>query len=357
MQSGGTVAVSRILALREPLAPFRGQSVCWAAALLIGATALYAGLFAVAAFASPLPLRIVAALALGPAIALLFRIAHDAGHGCHFAHPMLDRLTCRLALLPSYHPHSVWLLLHNGRHHSFTNLRDNDYIWIPQSPQDYARLGRLARLRERVYRTTPGVGLYYLCAISARMVLVRPSLVRKVKPVYVRDALIAAGFFLAQLAVLALNAPGAGVFTLRVVLTIFVPILIFNWLVGFASFLNHTHPRVPWFARREQWSFYEGQVHCTVHVAVPRWMIFFLTDLGLHGAHHIDPRIPIWGLTHAEARIAADAGEHIVFEPWTFARHRAIMRACKLYDYDRHLWCDFLGRATTPPIEVGEARA
>ena len=351
------MAVSRILALREPLAPFRVQSTLWALALFFGAYALYAALFATAAFAAPLALRLVCALALGPAIALLFRIAHDAGHGSHFAYAWPDRLVCRLSLLPSYHPHSVWILLHNGRHHSFTNLRENDYIWIPLSPQDYARLGPVARLRERIYRTTPGVGLYYLCAIWARMALVRPSLVRKVKPVYVRDALISAGFFALQLLVLAFDRPDASVFALRVALTIVVPFLVFNWLVGFASFLNHTHPRVPWFSRREQWSFYEGQVHCTVHVGVPTWMIFFLTDLGLHGAHHIDPRIPIWKLEPAEQRIAAAAGEHIVFEPWTLARHRAIMRACKLYDYDNHRWLDFAGRATTPPIEVGEARA
>ena len=351
------MAVSRILALREPLKPLRVQPALWALALFVGAYAFYAALFAVAAFAAPLALRIISALALGPAIALLFRIAHDAGHGSHFAHPALDRLVCRLSLLPSYHPHSVWILLHNGRHHAFTNLRDNDYIWIPKSKAEYDALGRFARLKERIYRTSWGVGVYYLCSISLRMLTVQPSLVRKVKLVYVRDALISAAFLCLQLLVLACDGPDAGTFAMRVALTVVVPYLIFNWLVGFASFLNHTHPSVPWFSRREEWSFYEGQVHCTVHVGVPNWMIFFLTDLGLHGAHHIDPRIPIWKLEPAEARIVAQAREHIVFEPWTFARHRAIMRTCKLYDYDNHRWLDFAGRATTGPIEVGEVRA
>jgi hypothetical protein len=59
----------------------------------------------------------------------------------------------------------------------------------------------------------------------------------------------------------------------------------------------------------------------------------------------------------AEDRIVADAGEEIVFEPWTFARHREIVRCCKLYDYDAHRWLDFTGRPTTPVIEIGEARA
>jgi omega-6 fatty acid desaturase (delta-12 desaturase) len=351
------VAVSRILALRQALVPLRTQPAMAAALLSLSATAAYVGVFFLTAYAGPLWLRLVCSLALGPLIALLFRIAHDAGHGSHFANVRLDRLVCRLSLLPSYHPHSVWLLLHNGRHHAFTNLRDNDYIWIPRSKQDYDRLTWFGRLRERSYRTTLGTGLYYLCAISAGMVLVRSSLVRKVKPVYVRDALIVAAFFLLQLMLLALDRPDAGAFMLRIPPAIVLPFLVFNWLVGFASFLNHTHPRVPWFSRREQWSFYRGQVHCTVHVGVPPWMVFFLTDLGLHGAHHIDPRIPIWRLEPAEGRIRAVVHEDIVIEPWTWARHRAIMRCCKLYDYDAHRWLDFAGRPTTPVIEIGEAKA
>ncbi len=346
------MGVSRILALREPLAPLRKQTALWALTLSLSAAALYAGFFIAAGYAEQLWVRILAGLGLGPAIALLFRIAHDAGHGSHFAQPRLDRWVCRLSLLPSYHPHSVWLLLHNGRHHSFTNLRDNDYIWIPLSPQEYQRLGFLGRLKERAYRTTLGVGLYYLCAIWAGMVLQRRTLVRKRKPIYARDTAVIVAFFLLQVVLLALDRPEPSTLAERLVLAIVLPFIIFNWLVGFASFLNHTHPSVPWFADRAQWSFYRGQVHCTVHVGVPKWMIFFLTDLGLHGAHHIDPRIPIWQLESAEERIAAAAGEEIVFEPWTWARHREIMRSCQLYDYAKHQWVHFDGQPATPPIPV-----
>lgn len=350
------MAVDRILALRQPLVPFHAQAAIWAAFLWFSATAVYTAAFFGTGY-GPLWLKVLCALALGPLIALLFRIAHDAGHGSHFARARLDRIACRLSLLPSYHPHSIWILLHNGRHHSFTNLRDSDYIWIPRSKADYDRLSAVGRLIERVYRTTPGVGLYYLCAIWAGMISVRPSLVRKVKPVYVRDALIAAAFFLLQLVLLGLDRPDLGTLAARAALAIVLPFLVFNWLVGFASFLNHTHPQVPWFAKRERWSFYQGQVHCTVHVGVPKWMIFFLTDVGLHGAHHIDPRIPIWKLEPAEARIREEAGEDIVSEPWTWARHREIMRRCKLYDYEASRWLDFAGRPTTPVIETGGTKA
>jgi omega-6 fatty acid desaturase (delta-12 desaturase) len=85
---------------------------------------------------------------------------------------------------------------------------------------------------------------------------------------------------------------------------------------------------------------------------VPKWMVFFLTDVGLHGAHHVDPRVPIWGLDKAEPRIRATAKEEIIAEKWTYRRHREIMRCCKLYDYDAHRWLDFRGRPTAPPIPV-----
>ena len=174
--------------------------------------------------------------------------------------------------------------------------------------------------------------------------------VQKMRSEYVFDSLAVLAFFALQLAVLAWAAADFEAFLLSAMLAIVVPFLVFNWMVGFVSFLNHTHPEVPWFARREEWSFHVGQVHCTVHMGVPRWMVFFLTDLGLHGAHHIDPRIPIWGLDRAQPRIVAQAHDDIVLEKWTWRRHREIMKCCKLYDYERHQWLDFDGRPTAARI-------
>lgn len=310
-----------------------------------------AALFFGAAFADPLLLRIVCALALGPSIALLFRIAHDAGHECHFSNRRLNRIVGRLSNLAPYHAYSLWLHGHNGRHHTFTNLRDRDYIWIPLSKAEYDGLSPIGRAIARVHRTTLGVGVYYLCAIWwGKMLFPRRPFVHRIKRVHVTDSAVVIAFFCMQLAVLSIGAADAAAFVGRVLLAIVVPFLIFNWLVGFVSFLNHTHPTVPWFARREEWSFYIGQVHCTVHMGVPRWFVFFITDLGLHGAHHIDPRVPIWSLSGAEAQIRADAGGEIVAERWTWRRHREIMRCCKLYDYDAHRWLDFQGRATTAAL-------
>jgi len=352
------VALDRILALRRPLAHLRAQSAAWAWLLTLGSATAYLACFAGAAFADVVWIRVACSLALGPLIALLFRIAHDAGHGSHLPNARHARIICRLSQFPSYHPYSIWLLLHNGRHHAFTNLRDRDYIWIPLSKAEYDSLPWIERALERTYRTMPGLGLYYLYAVWWRkMAMPTRAFLQKDKREYGVDRATVLAFFLVQLAVLAIGADGLGEYALRVVLAIVLPFFVFNWLVGFASFLNHTHPDVPWFARRDEWSFYTGQVNCTVHMSVPGWMVFFLTDVGLHGAHHIDPRIPIWGLDQAEPLIVAGAAPDIVLEQWSLRRHREIMRRCKLYDYDTHRWLDFAGCPTGPEILAAEWRA
>jgi len=350
------VRAQNILHLRWPLSALRSQSALWAAGLTLAAFVAYAGAFLGAAFLDSVWLRAAAALALGPLIAVLFRIAHDCGHDSHFSSRRLNRMIGRVANLPAYHPYSIWILFHNWRHHAFTNLRDRDYIWIPLSKDEYDRLPRHRRAIERLYRTTAGVGAYYLCAIWwGTMIVPRRSSAGRIRPIYVWDSILVVAFFLAQVSILSIGAQSAGEWAARLVLCIALPFLAFNWMVGFVSFLNHTHPQVPWFSRRHDWSFYAGQVRCTVHMGVPRWMIFFLTDIGLHGAHHIEPRIPIWGLDKAEPRIVARARDDLVLERWTWEKHRTIMRCCKLYDYERNCWLDFSGRPTGPPLLAAAA--
>jgi acyl-lipid omega-6 desaturase (Delta-12 desaturase) len=345
------VIARTIAPLRQPLAGFKPQSWSFAALLSVAAAAAYIAAFFGAGFAPRLWLQLACGIALGPLIALLFRIAHDCGHESHLASRRLNRIVGRLSNLPCYHPYSLWILFHNWRHHTFTNLKDRDYIWVPLSKTEYNRRGPFGRALARFYRTSLGVGAYYLCAIwLGKMVSPRRATVQKMRRVYLIDCFWVLAFFLGQLAVLAIGAADPGTFAVRVLMAIVLPFLLYNWMVGFVSFLNHTHPAVPWFARREEWSFYIGQVHCTVHMGVPRWMIFFVTDLGLHGAHHIEPRIPIWRLEPAEDRIVADAGAEIVAERWTLAKHRDILRRCRLYDYDEHRWLDYDGRPTSPRL-------
>ena len=157
------------------------------------------------------------------------------------------------------------MVLHNARHHAFTNLRGVDYIWTPLSKSDYDRLGPVARWRERMYRSAFGTGAYYLYAIWWRQMMRGRHAIRARRRVpFLVDQCLVLGFVALQLGLLGLTADGPGRFTLSVLGCIVVPHVTLTWMLGYVSFFNHTHPLVPWFARREEWSFHVGQVHCTV---------------------------------------------------------------------------------------------
>ena len=68
-----------------------------------------------------------------------------------------------------------------------------------------------------------------------------------------------------------------------------------------------------------------------------------------HQAHHLDPAIPLCNLVGAQRELASQgcAGPA---RTWSVRHHRRTLRACRLYDYDRHQWTDFDGRPTSPPL-------
>src|SRR5436190_5406796 len=106
------------------------------------------------------PMRVAAAFITATFLANLFLVGHDAGHGSYCGRRAYDEVIGRLAFLPIWHPFSVWSDQHVRLHHRFTNLRDNDFVWAPMTPDAYRALSSLKRLEYRVYRSTPGLGVY-----------------------------------------------------------------------------------------------------------------------------------------------------------------------------------------------------
>jgi len=353
VSAGAVDVVLEIAALRRPLGALKQQRTAVALGLFVAAILVYLACFVATTLLEPWWARVITCLALGPLVAFLFRIAHDAGHGSHAQSRFLNRIIGHVAIMPSYHPYRVWRHYHNATHHAFTNLRGRDYIWVPLSYAEYCELSPLRRYAERTYRSVKGVGIYYLVEIWLRqMMLARGPVLRDRS--YVRDWLVMLGFALGQMAAIVALTVLHQQFSLtavlfNIVLAMVIPFLVFTWLVGYVSFLNHTHPRVPWFANAAEWSFRTGQVRCSVRMAVPLWLVFFITDLGLHAAHHIEPRIPIWKLGKAQRHFAA-ALRDAVFERWSIPVQAAIFARCKLYDYKSHRWLDFAGRPTTDSI-------
>ena len=134
-----------------------------------------------------------------------------------------------------------------------------------------------------------------------------------------------------------------------------MPFLSFAWLMGFATFQHHTHPRVIWYSNEEDWSFFRSQVEGTVHVVFPRWIELLLHNIMEHTAHHIDTRVPLYHLSNAQQAVEVAFGpEHVIAERFSFAGMSRVFRECQLYDYDGHQWLTFEARPTTPQRDLAE---
>jgi omega-6 fatty acid desaturase (delta-12 desaturase) len=274
----------------------------------------------------------------GIATAMLFVLGHDACHGSLTPSPRLNRWIGSLAFLPSLTPFSAWELGHNQTHHVYTNLKPLDYVWLPFSKAEFEALPRWRRWLERVYRSAPGLALYYGVEVwwkhlffageGARGTMRRRDLA---------DSLLCAAYA-AVLSYLTLRL-GWPAFAAAAVL----PFAVWNWLMGWAIFEHHTHPDAPWFDDPGEWRAAGAQVACTVHVVLPAWADLILHRIMNHTAHHLDVTVPLYGLVAAQRAVESHPASRVIvyrWTPFTFLRH---LRICKLYDFERRAWTDFDG--------------
>lgn len=284
-------------------------------------------------------------------VAHLLSIGHDAGHNTLTGYTWLNGLLGRLAMLPSLYPFSVWRVTHDRAHHDFTNLKGKDFIWVPLSREEYDRLSFCGRLLQRLYRTVPGVALYYLIdlwlknAFGKNKQMTGKGLNGVVASL---DRLLALGFPVllgwALYAVLPqLVTPGV------LVLALLVPFLAHCWLTGLLTFLHHTHPQIKWYADRREWSFFGGAVQGTTHVIGPWPWGILLPNLTEHNAHHVDPKVPLYNLPKTQ-KLLEDVYPEVIVQEFTFTAFRRLLATCQLYDYEKHRWHDFAGEPTSAAL-------
>jgi acyl-lipid omega-6 desaturase (Delta-12 desaturase) len=315
--------------------------------------ALYTGTFMAIILLPEWPLKIIAGLATGFFTAVLFVIAHDACHQALTPRPTLNRILGRIAFLPSLHPCTTWEYSHNGLHHGFTNVKHIDPGYAPFSLKEYDALPAWRRKLERLYRTTFGLALLYLIEIWWRCELFPPRSKRPKQRnlAFQLDRLLVVGFFTAQILLLLFSAKRLGLNPYGMIVVGFaVPFAFWNFVSGFLTFQHHTHPRVPWFSRVSDWSFFQGQVRSVIHVEFPRPVEIILHNIMEHTAHHVDPKIPLYHLRESQDQLESAYSEDIVTVKWTLRGFLKTLATCKLYDYDAHRWLDFGGTPTTDSL-------
>jgi acyl-lipid omega-6 desaturase (Delta-12 desaturase) len=205
----------------------------------------------------PLALNVVFAIANGVFIALLFIIGHDAGHNSFVPGSLWNRWIARIAFVPCVHGASLWRVIHNEHHHARTNLKGVDGVWVPMSPEEYQSVSPARRLLERIYRSAAGPIVYYYIAFWIHRVLLplAPELRREWRR-HLPDSAFASAGLICTLVIIALG--GKALTPERPLWLIFllgwaIPFAVWNYLMAFTTYLNHTHPAIPWFEDEEGW--------------------------------------------------------------------------------------------------------
>lgn len=240
---------------------------------------------------------------------------------------------------------------------SSATTRGKDPVYCPRTVSEFRALSPLQQRLERIYRSWLGILPLYLCTIWWPLEI-RPNATHRAhiekRGTFLFDRslvfafpFVQAGVMIGIVTVRGMNALDTAVVCL---LASSVPFLAFSWLIGFATFQHHTHPRVLWYRDEQEWNFFRAQVQSTVHVEFPRWLDRLLNNIMQHTAHHVDTRVPLYHLTDAQSAIEDAFGEeNVITEQFSFAGMSETFRICQLYDYDAHCWLSFEGQPTTAP--------
>ncbi len=355
MPDDGSVYVEpSVKAVRGKMPPeHRCRSTAKGLSLCALATAVYIASFACILLAPGWPLKILSALINHFAIDVLFVLGHDACHGSLTSSAFGNRLLGRLCFLPSLHPYTSWEYSHNALHHGWTNVYGKDPVFAPLSFAQFQRLPKWRKAVERMYRSALGLWLYYLVEIWWKYeIFPRPTHRRKTRRFgFELDRLLVLGFVIAQCAGVFWYAVHHHTNPFLLVLVAFaLPFLLFDAAMGFVIHQHHTHPRVPWYATEQDWSFFRGQVEAVVHVEFPRIVDVVLHHIMDHTAHHVDPKIPLYNLCNAQRALEEAYGSQIISLKWTLREFRRTLATCRLFDYDHHRWLDYDGNPTSPSL-------
>ncbi len=320
------------------------ENPTWKGLLYVGRdlaiyVAMLAALFWADAWWLVLPLWIFSAICLTG----LFVLAHDAAHGALFKSKGLCYVVGQLLMLPELHVYEAWVVGHNRLHQGHTVRGGGDFVWHPLTREQYTALSPARRLQHRLEWSWIGGGLYYLREVWwDKMIRFTPP--AKWASAINRDWWIVMAFFVAATAGLGTvgylhyGTFGGGVWMWLKLLI--VPWLLFNYGIGTTVYLHHIAEDIPWYPRHE-WTKFRGQVEGTTIFRIPRWLDFFLHHIFLHVPHHVDMRIPFYGLPAAAEAIKAKLGDAVRERSLSLSDYIRATRRCKLYDFERKAWSPY----------------
>jgi omega-6 fatty acid desaturase (delta-12 desaturase) len=308
-------------------------------------------------------MKCIASIAAGFKISNLVTIAHDAAHNSLTKSRLLNKFIAVTSLLPGLMNYRLWVYNHHQLHHPLTNIRYPGEIpldnYMPYSKQEYDALSRFDQFKERFYRMPTFLGFgFYFCIERWFGVMLFPRW-------HMPHAVHASSWRHFSL-ILAYCVTYGGLLILvslhnvmdpllALVLGLVTPFFVFQCLLGFTVYVQHTHERVPWYkesaAGGKSSRAYRRQEQVSVHLTFPKWVVPLMQMHHAydHGAHHVCPAIPCYQLGPAQERLNEMLGDKAVRQKFSVRWLIKTMNRCKLYDYENHRWLDFDGKPTTLP--------
>ena len=273
----------------------------------------------------------------GSAVAFMFVWAHDAAHGALFQSKRVAEVMGTLFMLPSLNMYRLWVFGHNRIHHGFTSLTAVDRIWRPWTPQEYRNKTVWQKVLYRLERSPYTCALHYLLRVWwPGMVRFKADAKSGDQRAFFYSKLITLLFFICFFAFAFWVAGLMGV-----IAAVILPFLVFNYYIALFVFLHHTHPKVPFFSEKEEWSQSIGQLYCSTIVRCSKISEYFIHNILIHAPHHVDPRIPFYHLKGAYEDLRAQYGQYMHESRFSLLEVRRIFKECKLYDYETKHWMSF----------------
>jgi omega-6 fatty acid desaturase (delta-12 desaturase) len=336
--------------IRSWMVPITDRNTALAIALVVFDFFIYAIAISATVWLDHFLAKLLAGAATGFIIGRLFILGHDACHQSFTPHRRLNTFLARLVFLPSLTPYSLWRTGHDLVHHGYTNLRGYDFVWRPQTLEEFQALTPGRRLLERAYRSGWAPGLYYLVDMWwKRMYFPSKKQMPTQRSEFRNDGILVTIYAAIWIGALAFAAYATQQSIWIVLLTGFVvPFLFWNAMIGFVVYVHHTHTDVTWYQDKEEWGQAQPFVSTTVHLKFKYHIGALMHHIMEHTAHHVDMSVPLYRLKQAQALLEKQLPGRIVIQMFSWRWYFDTARRCKLYDFERQCWTDFAGNPTSP---------
>lgn len=361
--AGGQAPLTKERILNE-LTPFARRSNLIGLSWFLQDYVVYWAAIGLVLFAPWITVKVVASIVAGVRLAAFYTLAHDAAHNTLVANRRLNYVLAMLLSVPALQNHRLWLIDHHQQHHPKTNGPQHDF-YQPFSKQQFDRLSPLRQHYERFIRAPNGIGFainfFFPWVLGTRVMPdgATPAKSRRSAWAYFTVLMLYQAAFAAALITVAhLAPPSARLGTASALLLgVALPLFVYALVTGASLYVMHTHRRIPWFAADMPRIGDHAQELCATHMTVPPILARLTFNVFAHSAHHAHPGIPVYHLMRAQRHLDGLLGNRGVVEKLSLSGTIATMRACKLYDFDKHQWLDFDGKPTAPPIDLAKRGA